>query len=108
MATAPRTRKLSDLVSVGPAMLRDFHRLGVNTVAQLAREEPAELYERLCQITGARQDVCVLDTFTAAIEQARDPNLLPAQRRWWYWSRARERASAAPRKRKQQACSGRS
>jgi hypothetical protein len=90
------SRQLRDLTSVGPAMLRDFEMLGVRTVAQLAREEPRELYERLWRITGKPQDICVLDTFTAAVAQARDPELPPAMRQWWYWSR--ERKSAHTRK----------
>jgi hypothetical protein len=75
-------------------MLRDFQLLGVTTVAELAREEPRELYARLCTITGKRQDPCVLDVFAAAIAQARDPDLPPAQRQWWYWSRERKRAGS--------------
>ena len=90
-------RQLRDLTSVGPAMLRDFEMLGVKTVAQLAREEPRDLYERLCRITGERQDVCVLDTFTAAVAQARNPELPPAMRQWWYWSRQRKRTAAGQR-----------
>jgi predicted RecB family nuclease len=35
-------RQLSDLVSIGPAMLRDFELLGVRTVAQLARRNPEQ------------------------------------------------------------------
>ena len=88
-------RELADLTSVGPAMLRDFQMLGIHNLGQLAREDPKEMYERLCRITGERQDICVLDTFTAAVEQARDPELPPAQRQWWYWSRERKRAAAA-------------
>jgi hypothetical protein len=99
--TEAGSRELSDLVSIGPAMLRDFRLLGVTSVAQLAREEPRELYDRLCHITGERQDVCVLDTFKAAVEQARNPNLPPGQRNWWYWSRERKRTSGARRKVKQ-------
>ena len=87
-------RELADLTSVGPAMLRDFEMLGVKSVAQLAREEPKELYQRLCRLTGERQDPCVLDTFSAAVAQARDPELPPAMRQWWYWSRERKRALA--------------
>ena len=87
------SRQLRDLTSVGPAMLRDFEMLGVRTVAQLAREVPKEMYERLCHMTGKRQDPCVLDTFTAAVAQARDPELPPAMRQWWYWSRERKRAA---------------
>ena len=88
------TRRLKDLVSVGPAMLRDFQRLGVRNVSQLARREPAKLYEDLCRVTGQRQDICCLDTFTAAVAQARNP-LLPAEQcQWWYWSRQRKARDA--------------
>jgi Pathogenicity locus len=89
-----RSRRLSDLVSVGPAMLRDFEMLGVRNVAQLARQDPAEMYERLCHIRGGKQDPCVRDVFHAAVAQARDPELPPHQRQWWYWSRQRKRAHA--------------
>lgn len=83
-------RQLQDLVSVGPAMLRDFKLLGVRSVAQLARRNPKRLYEKLCRMTGKRQDPCLLDTFSAAVAQARNP-LLPAERcQWWYWSRERK------------------
>jgi hypothetical protein len=91
------SRQLRNLTSVGPAILRDFERLGVKTVAQLAREEPKELYKRLCRITGERQDMCVLDVFSTAVAQARDPELPLAMRWWWYWSRERKRATAGQR-----------
>jgi hypothetical protein len=71
-------------------MLRDFERLGVRTVAQLARRNPEQLYEELCRRTGQAQDLCVLDTFRAAVAQARNPRLPAAQRNWWYWSRLRK------------------
>jgi hypothetical protein len=90
-------RKLTDLVSVGPAMAADFQMLGVTTVPQLARQTPQRLYQRLCRLTGVRQDPCVLDVFCAAVAQARNPNLPPAQRNWWYWSRQRKTAAKAAR-----------
>ncbi|HXE76318.1 MAG TPA: helix-hairpin-helix domain-containing protein [Candidatus Xenobia bacterium] len=90
------TRALGDLVSVGPAMLRDFERLGVRSVAQLARRNPEQLYEELCRRTGQSQDICVLDTFRAAVAQARNPRLAAVQANWWYWSR-RRKASEKPR-----------
>jgi len=82
-------RELRELVSIGPAMLRDFERLGIRNIRQLARANPERLYERLCDVTGCAQDVCVLDTFRAAVAQARNPRLPAAQRQWWYWSRQR-------------------
>jgi hypothetical protein len=83
-------RELRDLISVGPAMLRDFELLGVRTMAQLAREDPRRMYRKLCRITGEHQDVCVLDVFCAAVAQARDPLLQPEKCQWWYWSRRRK------------------
>jgi Pathogenicity locus len=83
-------RRLEDLVSVGPVFLRDFERLGVKTVAQLARRKPEKLYEGLCHMTGQAQDLCCLDVFRAAVAQARDPHLPVEQRQWWYWSRQRK------------------
>jgi hypothetical protein len=86
--------QLRDLSGIGPAMLKDFQLLGIESVAHLARQNPQKLYNRLCELTGTRQDPCVLDTFTCAVAQARDPNLPPEQRNWWYWSRKRKAATA--------------
>jgi nucleotidyltransferase/DNA polymerase involved in DNA repair len=85
------SRKLSDLISVGPAMLRDFEILGVRSVAQLARRNPDRLYESLCRIAPLHQDICCLDVFRAAVAQARDPQLPVERCQWWYWSRDRKR-----------------
>jgi hypothetical protein len=85
-------RALADLVSIGPAMLRDFELLKIRSVAQLAEQDPQRLYDRLCRLTGTRQDPCVLDVFQCAVAQARDPRLPAAKCRWWYWSRVRKGA----------------
>jgi Pathogenicity locus len=87
-------RRIEDLVSIGPAMVRDFEMLGVHSVAQLARRNPEKLYEKLCEVTGQSQDVCVLDTFRAAVAQARNPQLPIEQTQWWYWSRQRKARDA--------------
>ena len=87
-------RRLEDLVSVGPAMVRDFHLLGIHSVGQLARRNPEKLYERLCEITGLTQDICCLDVFRAAVAQARNPQLPAEQCPWWYWSRQRKMQDA--------------
>jgi len=83
-------RRLRDLISVGPAFVRDFDLLGVRSVAQLSRRNPEKLYEGLCRKTGRAQDVCCLDVFRAAVAQARDPQLPLEQCQWWYWSRRRK------------------
>jgi hypothetical protein len=83
-------RKLSDLRGIGRKMLKDFERLGISTVRQLCAQDAGQMYARMCDITGARQDPCVVDTYRCAIEQARNPRLPEEQRDWWYWSRVRK------------------
>jgi hypothetical protein len=83
-------RALQNLISVGPATVRDLELLGVGSVAALARQNPGSLYKKLCRITGERQDICVLDVFRAGVAQARNPRLPVEQCQWWYWSRKRK------------------
>lgn len=84
------TRRLKDLAGIGKAFLNDFELLGIRNVDQLKKQDGRRLYDRLCEITGTRQDPCVEDTLVCAVAQARDPNLPPEQRQWWYWSRVRK------------------
>lgn len=83
-------RKLQDLGSIGKAMLEDFSVLGINSVAELSKKDPDKLYKKLCELTGVRHDVCVLDTFHCAVAQAKNPDLSKKQRQWWYYSQLRK------------------
>ena len=87
-------RRLKDLISIGPAMLRDFELLGIRSVAQLAKQDPQRMYARLGRMAKHHQDVCVLDTFSAAVAQAKNPRLPAEQCQWWWWSRRRKMAGA--------------
>ena len=87
-------RDLKDLISIGPAMLRDFELLGIRSIKQLARQDPAKLYRKLCRLTRQNIDICCQDVFAAAVAQARNPLLPPEQCQWWYWSRQRKAGHA--------------
>ena len=91
-------RQLKNLRGIGKKMLEDFDRLGVTSVSQLKSRDAEELYRRMCEISGQRQDPCVLDTYRSAIEQARNPDLPEEQRDWWYWSRVRKGTSPTLRR----------
>jgi nucleotidyltransferase/DNA polymerase involved in DNA repair len=86
-------RRLGDLISIGSAMLRDFELLGIRSVAQLARQNPQRMYEKLGRVAGQHQDICVLDVFCAAVAQARNSRLPAEQCQWWYWSDKRKQGS---------------
>lgn len=92
---SPERRRLADLISIGPAMLRDFKLLGIRSVQELSRRSPEKLYEQLVARRGP-QDICVLDVFRCAVAQARDPRLPAAQCQWWYYSRLRKSTHARP------------
>jgi hypothetical protein len=83
-------RCLRDLAGIGRSVEADLKVLGVNSVSELAASDGDELYRRLCERTGTRQDPCVLDTFRCAVAQARDPRLPSEQHNWWWWSRQRK------------------
>src|ERR1700749_1202671 len=83
-------RKLTDLVSVGPATVNDLKLLGISRVEDLTDRDAVELYERLCELTGVRHDPCCKDVFNAAIAQSQNPDLPQEHKQWWYWSRLRK------------------
>jgi len=91
-ARSPRPNdELLALRNIGPAMRRDFEQLGIRSVAQLARQSANALYARIQRLTDTRHDPCVLDTYAAAIHQARTGEALP----WWHFSRERKARAAA-------------
>jgi len=83
-------RQLKELISIGPAMLRDFELLGIRDVEQLAQQDAKKMYDKLGRVAKQHQDICVLDTFEAAVAQARNPRLPVEQCQWWWWSRKRK------------------
>ena len=86
-------RQLGDLISIGPAMLRDFELLGIRSVAQLAKQDPEQMYQKLGRVARQHQDICVLDVFHAAVAQARNPRLAVEKCQWWWWSEKRKKQS---------------
>jgi hypothetical protein len=89
--TAADCVELEDLPNVGPAMAADFRLLGITKPGQLQGKDPFRLYEKLCQLTGVRQDPCVLDVFIAATRFMRREPARP----WWHYTAERKRAMAA-------------
>ncbi len=79
-------RKLSDLKNVGKATLKDLALLEINTVEELALQNPTSLFHELERLTQQRQDPCVWDVFAAITHEActGDPT------NWWDWTAQRK------------------
>ena len=77
---------LTDLPNIGPAMARDLRLLGFERPAQLVGQDPQALYDRLCGLTGVRQDPCVLDVFVSVTRfmDGEEP------RPWWHYTPERK------------------
>ena len=83
--TAAERKAWMALEYVGPATLGDLELLGVRRLEQLAKAKPQALYDKLCRLTKARQDPCVLDVFSMLVHRAQGNGARP----WWEFSRMR-------------------
>ena len=83
---AAEALELRQLPNIGPAMVEDFKALGITRPAQLAGKDPYALYLHLCEITGARHDPCVLDTFISAVRFMEGEPPQP----WWHYTAERK------------------
>ena len=79
--------KFEDIPNVGPTMARDFNLLGLNKPTDLINKNPLTLYNKMCKITGVRQDPCVLDTYIAVIDFMNGASAKP----WYFYTKTRKK-----------------
>lgn len=85
--TYKEVKVFQDIPNIGPAMARDFDLMGMRKPTDLINKNPLKLYQKLSQISGVRQDPCVLDTYMAVIDFM---NGLPA-RPWYFYTKKRKK-----------------
>jgi hypothetical protein len=85
-STTNMKHELESLANVGASIRADLQRLGIETVAQLAKQDADKLYAKLEKIDGLKSDPCVWDTFAAAIHQAKTGKATA----WWSWTAIRK------------------
>ena len=85
-ACAADCHRLEQLPNIGPALAADLRRLGIRCPDDLRQRDPLQLYQALCQVSGKRQDPCVLDTFMAATDFMRGA----APTAWWRYTALRK------------------
>ena len=86
--------ELEEIPGVGPSIADDLISMGITRVAQLKGRSPEALYKKLCELTGERQDPCVLYTFRCAVYYASNAKHDPEKLKWWNW---KDKPSAAKR-----------
>ncbi len=86
-----RFTRFEQLPNVGKATAGDFRQLGFESPQQLIGQDPYVLYDRLCVLTGQRQDPCVIDVFIATTRFMAGDAKAP----WWDYTAERKATLAA-------------
>jgi hypothetical protein len=84
--TFKNIKELEDLPNVGKAVSGDFKLLGIHKPEELKGKNAFTLYNRLCKLTGKRQDPCVIDVFMSVISFVNGGRALP----WWHFTDERK------------------
>ncbi len=79
--------KFQDIPNVGPRIEHDLMLLGIKTPKTMASKDAYVLYRKLENVTGSRQDPCVLDTFMAVVDFMQGAPAHP----WFYYTKERKR-----------------
>ncbi|HEA17397.1 hypothetical protein LCGC14_2626970 [marine sediment metagenome] len=81
-----KVRKLTDLPNIGKAGAADLELLGIEKPDDLVGQNPYEMYERLCNLTGCKHDLCVIDVFISVISFINGNEPRP----WWAYTQERK------------------
>ncbi len=79
--------ELRQIPNIGPALADDLQLVGIARPDQLVGKDPYALYDELCEMTGKRQDPCVLDVFLSAVRYMEGAPKKP----WWKYTPERKR-----------------
>jgi hypothetical protein len=85
-AVRSKTKILTDLPNIGPAIAETLRTIGIATPRDLVGRDPLELYTRLNRMTGTRHDPCVLDVFMSVTAFMSGSRAQP----WWAYTKKRK------------------
>lgn len=78
--------KLTDLPNIGSSLAKDLKLIGIASPMDLKGKEPYDLYVKLSDVMGKRNDPCVLDVMMS-ITDFMDGN---EPRVWWEYTAKRK------------------
>lgn len=81
------TSALTAIPNVGKAIEKQLHRLGITQPMELVGKDPYQMYKQLCQLTGTKQDPCVLDVFISAVSYMEGAPV----KKWWHYTSERKK-----------------
>ena len=81
-----KVSKLTDLPNIGKAGAADLELLGIAKPAELLGQDPYDMYQKLCAITGKKHDPCVIDVFISVTRFIHGDEPKP----WWAYTAERK------------------
>lgn len=87
---SPKEKALQELMEipgVGIRVAHDLYALGIRNIADLKKEHPETLYNRLCVESGVQVDRCMLYVMRCAVYYAKTPTHKRKEPLllWWNW-----------------------
>lgn len=79
-------RHLTDLPNVGPVVAGMLKMIDIHFPEQLAGRDPLQLYRDICNISGKRQDPCLLDVMLSITRFMDGAEPQP----WWAYTEERK------------------
>lgn len=87
--------ELEQVPGIGPSIARDLQDLGITNLRRLARSDPEQLYNQLCEQRGQHIDRCVLYVFRCGVYFAQNDRHEPELLKWWNWKDGRGAETSA-------------
>jgi len=78
--------KLEELPNIGKAMAATLQLIGIDHPKMLVGKDAFALYDKLCALSGARHDPCVIDVFMSVVHFMEGGDPLP----WWSFTDKRK------------------
>jgi len=78
--------QLTDLPNIGPSIAEDLRQLGYHSPAQLAGQDPYDMYDRINSMTRKVHDPCLLDVFISVTRFMDGEKAQP----WWHYTAGRK------------------
>lgn len=76
---------LMSIPGVGKSIAKDLLLLGYQSVNDLKDQSPEMMFDKLCKITKAKQDKCLLYVFRCAVYYASNDKHDAELLKWWNW-----------------------
>ncbi len=70
---------------VGKNIKDDLLNIGITCVEDLKAKNPEELYSKINNVKGFKEDKCLLYVFRMAVYYAENDNYDSNKLKWWYW-----------------------